>query len=130
VDRLLARITSYYLTTRLPRAAAKRRKISRVIAFKGQSLKGPEGSMAFLKLADTAVDTATAAVPKETSAAGRGQGIAFKFGKGRVVVVGAAGTLSAQLAGRENSPIGMNYPGIDNKQLALNVMHWLSGLLK
>jgi hypothetical protein len=30
----------------------------------------------------------------------------------------------------ENEPVGMNYPGIDNKQLALNIMHWLSGLLK
>jgi hypothetical protein len=105
-------------------------KISRVITFKGQSLKGPEGSAAFLKLADTAVDLPTAPEAKETSAAGRAQGIAFKFGKGRVVVVAAGGTLSAQLTGRENSPVGMNYPGVDNKQLALNVMHWLSGLLK
>jgi hypothetical protein len=24
----------------------------------------------------------------------------------------------------------MNLPDIDNKQLALNIMHWLSGLLK
>jgi hypothetical protein len=51
-------------------------KVNRVIAFSGQSLKGPDGSAAFLKLADTAVDM----IPphgKETSAAGRGQGIAF-----------------------------------------------------
>jgi hypothetical protein len=26
--------------------------------------------------------------------------------------------------------MGMNVPGNDNKQYALNVMHWLSGLLK
>jgi len=25
---------------------------------------------------------------------------------------------------------GMNRPGIDNRQLALNIMHWLSGMLK
>jgi len=25
---------------------------------------------------------------------------------------------------------GMNRAGIDNRQLALNIMHWLSGLLK
>jgi len=24
----------------------------------------------------------------------------------------------------------MNRPGIDNRQLALNIMHWLAGLLK
>ncbi len=36
-------------------------KISRIIAFTGQSLKGPAGSVAFMKLADTAVDFTPAA---------------------------------------------------------------------
>jgi hypothetical protein len=103
-------------------------KIVRVIAFSGQSLKGPEGSAVFLKLADTAIDM----IPpgKDVSAAGRAQGVAFKFGKGRVVVLGDAAMLSAQLAGSEKRPMGMNYPGIDNQQLTLNIMHWLSGLLR
>ena len=26
--------------------------------------------------------------------------------------------------------IGMNVPGLDNRQMALNIMHWLSGLLE
>ena len=26
--------------------------------------------------------------------------------------------------------MGMNVPGSDNRQLALNIMHWLSGVLK
>lgn len=111
-------------------------KIKRVIVFTGQSLKGPDGSIAFLKLADSAVDIAEHPPwldepLKQTSAAGRAQALAFKFGKGRVVVMGDADMLSALLAGpggRET--IGMNYPGIDNRQLALNIMHWLSGLLK
>jgi hypothetical protein len=105
-------------------------KIGRVIAFAGQSLKGPEGSSEFLKLGATAVDIAPSAPDKEVSAAGRAQGIAFKFGKGRVVVVGEASMLSAQVSGRERNPVGINYPAIDNQQLALNIMHWLSGLLK
>jgi hypothetical protein len=108
-------------------------KISRVIAFTGQSLKGPEGSAVFLKLADTALDVMRGAdgeTREQKSAAGRAQGIAFKFGKGRVVVLGEAAMLSAQITGQEKRPMGMNYPGIDNKQLALNIMHWLSGLLK
>ena len=71
------------------------------------------------------------------SAAGRAQGIALMFGKGRVVVLGEAAMLSAQLftgpaaqlVGKDEIRIGMNYPGIDNRQLALNIMHWLSGLL-
>lgn len=109
-------------------------KIGRVIAFSGQSLKGPDGSAPFLKLSDSAV-----AVPgdeagkdaKELSAAGRAQGIALRFGKGRVVVMGEADMLSALMGGPGGKePMGMNYPGIDNQQLALNIMHWLSGLLK
>jgi len=64
------------------------------------------------------------------SAAGRAQGIAFGFGSGRAVVLGEAAMLSAQLAGPNGMKFGMNRPGIDNRQLALNIMHWLSGLLK
>ncbi len=104
-------------------------QISRVIAFSGQSLKGPEGSTAFLSLADTATDKPDRASETAVSAAGRSQGLAFKFGKGRVVVLGEAAMLSAQVDGIEKLPMGMNVPGSDNRQLALNIMHWLSGLL-
>lgn len=106
--------------------------ISRVIAFTGQSVKGPKDSVAFMKLADTAIDLTPAregSEEKQVSAAGRAQGIAFKFGKGRVVVMAEAGMLSAQLAGPQKMKFGMNRPGIDNRQLALNIMHWLSRLL-
>lgn len=104
-------------------------RVNRVMTFTGQSLKGPAGSDAFLKLAGTAVESI---VPsgKTDSAAGRAQGIAFRLGKGRVVVLGEAAMLSAQLTGSDNKPFGMNVPEIDNKQLALNIMHWLSGILK
>jgi hypothetical protein len=45
------------------------------------------------------------------------------------VVLGEAAMLTAQLAGPEKAPFGgLNVPGIDNKQLALNIMHWLSRL--
>jgi len=108
------------------RSAAER--VNRVIVFTGQSLKGPAGSEAFLNLADTAVDK-IASPEKSGSAAGRAQGIALRLGKGRVVVLGDAAMLSAQLTGSDNQPFGMNVPGIDNKQLALNIMHWLSGKL-
>jgi hypothetical protein len=108
------------------RDAAER--VGRVIAFTGQSLKGPEGSVAFMKLADTAKDALPGA-SERVSAAGRAQGVAFAHGRGRVVVMGEAGMLSAQLAGADKKPFGMNRPGIDNRQLALNIMHWLSRLL-
>jgi hypothetical protein len=109
------------------REAAER--VNRVMVFNGQSLKGPTGSDAFLKLADTATDS-TSAAEKKISAAGRAQGIAFRLGKGRVVVLGDAAMLSAQVTGTDNQQFGMNLPDIDNKQLALNIMHWLSGILK
>lgn len=105
-------------------------KIKTVFTFTGQSLKGPKDSFPFLSLASTARDVADREGNNEVSAAGRAQGIAFKFGKGRVVVMGEAAMLSAQLAGTENRPMGMNVPGSDNRQLALNIMHWLSGVLK
>ena len=105
-------------------------RIKTVFTFTGQSLKGPKDSVAFLNLASTARDVADRQGSNEVSAAGRAQGIAFKFGKGRVVVIGEAAMLSAQLAGNENRPMGMNVPGSDNRQLALNIMHWLSGVLK
>lgn len=120
------------------RNAAER--INRIITFTGTSIKGPPGSVPFLKLADTAVDvlppdrkpsSSDEAPPdsKEVSAAGRAQGVALEFGKGRVVVLGEAAMLTAQVALR-GFRFGMNVPGIDNRQLALNIMHWLSALLK
>jgi hypothetical protein len=45
-----------------------------------------------------------------------------------VVVVAEAGMLSAQ-RDEQGHPVGMNFPGYDNRQLALNIMHWLSHAL-
>ena len=105
-------------------------RINKIIAFTGQSLKGPANSVSFMKLADTAVDAMPEDNTKPVSAAGRAQGIAMKFGKGRVIILGEAGMLLAQIVGAQRMPFGMNRPGIDNRQLALNIMHWLSGLLE
>lgn len=126
--------------------------INRVITFTGQSLQGPEGSTAILKLAETAEDVhplspleRRAAMHGErsrraqkTSAAGRAQAIAFELGKGRVVVLGEAAMLSAQvIRGRmaeamgegDELKMGMNVPGSDDRQFALNIFHWLSHAL-
>src|SRR5215831_20940606 len=105
-------------------------RVNKIIAFTGQSLKGPPDSVAFMKLADSAVDAMPGVNKDPVSAAGRAQGIAMNFGRGRVVVLGEAAMLSAQLAGPNKMPFGVNRPGLDNKQIALNIMHWLSGLLK
>jgi len=102
-------------------------RVNRVVVFGGQSLKGPQGSDVLLKLADSAVEEIDG---KNASTAGRAQGIAFRLGKGRVVVLGDAAMLSAQVTGSDKRPVGMNVPNIDNRKLALNIMHWLSGILK
>lgn len=69
---------------------------------------------------------------KTTSAAGLSQAVALKLGKGRVVILGEAGLLSAQLVqvqGEKPIKVGMNRTDFDNKQFALNIMHWLSKYL-
>jgi hypothetical protein len=116
-------------------------RINRVVTFTGTSLKGPGGSFAFLKLADTAKDVLPPPAVKSkspdepapdhttVSAAGRAQGLALEFGKGRVVVLSEAAMLTAQVTPR-GLRFGINVSGTDNRQLALNIMHWLSGLLR
>ncbi len=64
------------------------------------------------------------------SASGMYQGATVQFGKGRVAVFGEAAMFSAQVAGPNRVPIGMNDPSApQNPRFLLNVMHWLSGLL-
>lgn len=48
----------------------------------------------------------------------------------RVAAFGEAAMFSAQLAGPEQRPMGLNRPQArQNQQFLLNVAHWLSGLL-
>lgn len=103
-------------------------RVKRVMSFSGPSLKGPTGSDAFLRLIDTPADATEA--EKKPAPTALAQGLAFRLGKGRVVVLGDSAMLSAQMTGKEKRMFGMNSPDADNKQLALNIMHWLSGLLK
>jgi hypothetical protein len=117
-------------------------RVARVVAFTGQSVSVPSGAVAFLRLGATARDF----VPREPKiekvggdtritpqygdpvpAAGRAQGIALEVGKGRVVILGEAAMMTAQISG-DGHPFGMNVPGNDNRKLALNIMHWLSRL--
>lgn len=58
------------------------------------------------------------------------QGAALKVGNGRVAVFGEAAMFSAQVAGPNRIPTGINDPRApQNAQFLLNVAHWLSGLL-
>jgi len=105
-------------------------RINRVETFTGQALKGPAESAPLLLLGAEAKDQAASMSGAKKSVAGHTQGLAMKFGKGRVVILGEAAMLSAQVFGRANTRMGMNVPGLDNRQFALNIMHWLSGVLK
>jgi hypothetical protein len=124
-----------------------------VRAFTGQSLTVPSGATILMKLSPTARDAAMPADmdaedsairntdssrlaygSRSTSAAGRAQGLAIHFGKGRLVVLGEAALLSAQVIRYSGPPaydmkIGMNTSGNDDRQFSLNIFHWLSGLL-
>ncbi len=118
-------------------------RVDRVETFTGTSLLAAASGAAFLKLSDRALDFFPSAKIEKSdgdtrtivtygnpvSASGRAQGLALQFGEGRVVILGDAGMLTAQV-NRDGKPFGMNLPGNDNKQLALNIMHWLSGLLE
>lgn len=125
-----------------------------VKSFTGQSLAGPVDAAVLLRIPSEAWESpdrsalnasaeallaAGASTPDLPAtvvpAGGRAQGLAFTHGTGRVVVLGEAGMLSAQLirfpqgSGREDLRFGMNVEGFDNQQFALNLMHWLSGIL-
>lgn len=130
-------------------------EVKQIRSFTGQSLGVPDNAVALMKLSSTARESPTpsdleaeAAAAASTEAprgttgphsspvAGRAQGIAMTFGKGRLVVLGEAAMFSAQVVRftdggqRREIKAGMNVPGNDDRQFALNVLHWLSGLLK
>jgi len=105
-------------------------RVNRVMVFGGQALKGPADSMPFLRLTESA-KPATENGDGAKKGGDLAQGLALKFGGGRVVVLGNAEMLTALLSDPpKKDPIGMNYPNVDNKQLALNIMHWLSLLTR
>jgi hypothetical protein len=131
-------------------------RVESVTAFTGQSLEGPEGATVLLHMTDGAREArdlptlqaladrleqagesgvgAAEAVAELSAPALPAQGLAFRYGEGRVVVLGEAGMLSAQLirfppeSGQPDRRFGMNAaPG--NARFGLNILHWLSGLL-
>lgn len=59
------------------------------------------------------------------------QGGVRRVGRGRVALFGEAAMFSAQVAGAERRPMGMNAPLAEqNAQFTLNVLHWLTGVLE
>ena len=105
-------------------------RIRRVVTFTGQSLTGPPESVALLPLVAGAFDV----LPdkRQVPATGRSQALAFELGRGRVVVFGEAALFTAQVASAPGVParrFGFTWPGTDNRQLAINTVRWLAGVL-
>ncbi len=98
--------------------------VRRVMTFTGQSLDGPAEATILLRLPASAIEYVPPGPELKPQPAGKAQGLTFPHGKGRVVILGEAGMLTAQVS--RGKPFGMNLPGNDNRQFALNVMHWLS----
>lgn len=97
-------------------------EVRRVIVFGGQSLTSPPNAVGIAM--GSSARREDGGQPE-----GNAQLSAFAYGRGRVVVTADMGMLSAQLIvdGDQKNPWGMNWPGIDNRQLLLNAVRWLSG---
>lgn len=118
--------------------------IHKVITFTGQSLYIADTNFIILKLSETAKDIIPDSTWDEKSliiftttytrfsdpvpSKGNAQCVAKKAGKGRVVILGDAAVLTAQIF--ENVRFGIDDTRNDNKQFALNIMHWLSNILQ
>jgi len=118
-------------------------KVSRVITFTGQSLFVADTNAILLRLSHSAMDIVPDSIWEETDplffkttytrfsdpepTKGNAQAVALEVGHGRVVILGEAAVITAQIDGELK--FGMNFPPNDNRQFALNIMHWLSKLL-
>lgn len=100
-------------------------RVNRVVTFTGQSLSGPLGALPLLRLGDGAYDWESRSV--RFPARGHVQALALIAGSGHVVISGEAAVFSAQI-----DPLcrrfGMNRTDTDDRQLLLNILHWLSRL--
>ena len=112
-------------------------RVEQMATFTGQAFRIPGDATPILTFNNTYVnmlpDTAWV-FDKETpvfSAEGWSQGAYKKQGKGKIVVFGEAAMFTAQLAGPQRIPVGMNSERASrNFQLLLNSIHWLDGKLE
>jgi hypothetical protein len=115
-------------------------RIARVLTFTGEAVQADSPAVVVLRLSPSARARAPKPVVEHRGSdvlvnvtygdaepvPGWGQGVALPFGSGRVVVLGEAAMLTAQFRQYDHAKIGMNVTGYDNRQLALNLLHWLS----
>ncbi len=98
--------------------------VTRVMTYTGQSLDGPPGSTILLRLPPSARESVQQGPAWIEQTAGTAQAVAFAYGRGRVVVLGEAAMLTAQVSRRVR--FGMNAVGNDNQEFARGVVRWLA----
>lgn len=109
--------------------------VASVRTFTGQAFRAPRAEALLVLPAEFVLlmpEKAWTFTPQTRSVpvAGWLQGAVQAVGKGRAAFFGEAAMFSAQLAGPERQPMGMNAPGAEaNFQLTLNLLHWLTGTL-
>lgn len=100
--------------------------INQVATFTGSSFQIETGGQPILVLPPNVVSRKG---PQDTApepVGGHLQGAVMKYGSGRIAVFGEAAMFSAQLAGPNHAPMGMNAPAArENPTFLLNLMHWL-----
>jgi len=108
-------------------------RVDSVATFTGSAWRPPPGAISLLTFRDDVVslnpDTAWSFHddPPRTDVGGWSQGAVAEVGRGKVAVFGEAALFSAQLAGPQGVPMGMNAPlAAQNPRFLLNLMAWLS----
>lgn len=108
-------------------------RINRIAVSSGQSIKPPKGSSVLLKLSASAYNAGVGSVAayRKSLGAYNASAIGFTLGAGRVVITSDCSMWTAQLVTLNDKWIefGMARQDLDNRQFALNVMHWLSHLI-
>ncbi len=117
----------------ITRGRSEAESIASVRSFTGQAFRAPAHAQALLVMPKGAVSllpkTAWAFGPDTPYADASGwlQGAVMTVGQGRAAFFGEAAMFSAQLAGAQKQPMGMNAPDAkQNGQFVLNLLHWLS----
>lgn len=107
--------------------------IDTIVTFTGSAFKAAKKAKPVLKLNDTYIILNPEIAwqfednTPYRSAKGWCQMASLEYGKGKVFVSGEAAMFSAQLAGANQTPMGMNAPyAKENPKLLLNIIHWLN----
>jgi hypothetical protein len=107
--------------------------VDSIATFTGEAFRAPPGAIVLLTLPGNYVslmpEVAWEFGPETPTVdvGGWAQGAVLEFGEGRVAVFGEAAMFTAQRAGPEGRPMGMNAPiASQNPQFIVNLIRWLT----